>query len=274
MTGAITRAIALVAYGNAFLRQNLGPDELTLHHPVFQFENKVDFRGVKRGWFGRRKEVILAGDPAEWLRQLQANGAQRLILDYASDHTQAPDHQLAGMVGGGGHWFIHSYDGRGSSVWVGREHVTRKDDPERRIWEVNYWLLKQLPQVDLRSSELTHRSQQLREALGAICDFSKEHAPEWWKRNFKPAADVLDGAPFDFAKEHVSKAVPLAFYPEDLQRLFIAASRAWVFGGMGSWNDIGFSEEEVTRRYDQVSAELFSAVNGALVAATNEPWQG
>jgi hypothetical protein len=261
-----------VAYGNAFLRKGFDISGFTLEHPVFQFENKVDFRGVEHRWFGSKKEVVLADHPIQWLRQLKENGVLRLILDYSSDNTQAADQKLAGMVGGGGHWFIHSFDGQGSSVWVGREHVTRENDPERRIWEVNYWLLKQLPKVDLRPSHLDEKTQQLRAALGSICDFSKDHAPGWWERNFKPAMDVLGDGMFDFNEEYIARALPLAYYPERLQRVFTAASRAWVFGGMGSWNDIAFQEETVEQRYDEVSGQLFNAVNCSIVSVVNEPW--
>lgn len=48
-----------------------------------------------------------------------------------------------------------------------------------------------------------------------------------------------------------------------------AAQSAWVFGGMGSWNDMGFDGQE-QREYESVSEELFNAVNRALCVAVNE----
>ncbi|GAB3914442.1 hypothetical protein GCM10011575_44990 [Microlunatus endophyticus] len=48
-----------------------------------------------------------------------------------------------------------------------------------------------------------------------------------------------------------------------------AGSRAWVFGGMGSWNDLGFPDEGVEQDYEQLSSTLFAAVLTAITTATN-----
>ena len=60
--------------------------------------------------------------------------------------------------------------------------------------------------------------------------------------------------------------------PPDSARLFLAASAADVFGGMGSWNDsppwyahdLGREEE-----YNQLSHELFVQSRNAVVYAVN-----
>jgi hypothetical protein len=38
--------------------------------------------------------------------------------------------------------------------------------------------------------------------------------------------------------------------------LVAAASKAWVFGWMGSWNDMGFEDKAEQQEYDEVSREL------------------
>jgi hypothetical protein len=47
------------------------------------------------------------------------------------------------------------------------------------------------------------------------------------------------------------------------------ASQAWVFGGMGSWNDLGFPDAADNDRYRAVTAGLYDAVLGAIAAAAN-----
>ena len=54
----------------------------------------------------------------------------------------------------------------------------------------------------------------------------------------------------------------------EARQLLATASHAWVFGGMGSWNDVALTDDE---RYKPVTAELFEAVLEAVVAATNAP---
>jgi hypothetical protein len=45
-----------------------------------------------------------------------------------------------------------------------------------------------------------------------------------------------------------------------------AAQAAWVFGGMGSWNDMGF-DGDVQMEYGRLSDSLFNLLNEAIEAA-------
>ena len=54
------------------------------------------------------------------------------------------------------------------------------------------------------------------------------------------------------------------------QQLAAMAARAWVFGGMGSWNDLGFELRAVEAEYDEVSRNLYAAVLLALLASAND----
>ena len=48
-----------------------------------------------------------------------------------------------------------------------------------------------------------------------------------------------------------------------------AAMSAWVFGGMGSWNDMGFEDAVTQSKYESVSESLFNVINEAIEASTN-----
>ncbi len=50
--------------------------------------------------------------------------------------------------------------------------------------------------------------------------------------------------------------------------MLAACQKAWVFGGMGSWNDMGFDGED-QKDYVRLSEALFQALNAAIVAAAN-----
>lgn len=66
---------------------------------------------------------------------------------------------------------------------------------------------------------------------------------------------------------------PAAWPDPDSRRLAGMARAAWVFGGMGSWNDLGFADGDAQREYEQLSRQLFDAVMRAFVAAVNVEWQ-
>ena len=44
----------------------------------------------------------------------------------------------------------------------------------------------------------------------------------------------------------------------------------FVFRGMGSWNDYGFSDRELQTRYERVTSRLYAAVMDGIIAAVNE----
>jgi hypothetical protein len=54
--------------------------------------------------------------------------------------------------------------------------------------------------------------------------------------------------------------------------LLDACQSAWVFGGMGSWNDMGFEGAEKTE-YDRVSDHLFTTLNETIQSAANASFQ-
>jgi hypothetical protein len=50
--------------------------------------------------------------------------------------------------------------------------------------------------------------------------------------------------------------------------LISPAQAAWVFGGMGSWNDQGF-DGQTQDRYERLSENLYKLLNRVIVTAAN-----
>ena len=51
-------------------------------------------------------------------------------------------------------------------------------------------------------------------------------------------------------------------------QLLGAAQAAWIFGAMGSWNDLGFEGDDQVL-YERLSEDLYQLLNAAIVAAAN-----
>lgn len=77
-----------------------------------------------------------------------------------------------------------------------------------------------------------------------------------WVATFAKARDALTTAP----------TLPLPSYSEQASRLHAAASTAWVFGAMGSWNDY----VPLAGEPGQVTDRLYRAVLAGFTAAVNE----
>jgi hypothetical protein len=106
MTGAMAQQIALISYGNEYLSNgtiypNFGSDNST-----FQYCNSVRFIEFKKPLFGSKPKMkVLTNSSTEWFKLLKQSGCKnlRLYFKHSEGNPQAPDHQLAGFVGGGGH---------------------------------------------------------------------------------------------------------------------------------------------------------------------------
>jgi hypothetical protein len=243
VNGELEHAIAVAARGSAWLRDGGAPPALE----DFAFVREVRFVDPD----GRERP------PAEWFEARRRDGAERiwLILERRPPASDlAAPHQLAGFVGAG-NWVLLA----GTGVWRGQWRVGWPDAPDRRIWAVGYRGIEIEPLAPARP-DLAETERSLRSILTDARDFCLVNDEDMWAGVFANAL-AADGS---------SRPLPGAFGP-DAQRLMEMASRAWVFGGMGSFNDLGFDTDEANRAYDLVSSHLYGNVLAACVAATNAP---
>jgi hypothetical protein len=105
----------------------------------------------------------------------------------------------------------------------------------------------------------------LRQALVEVEQFARQNGEESWADVFKRELDEFDAS----GKVQPGEMLPEDGYSSEAHRLISTASGAWVFGGMGSWNDIYFDNEQVRADYSRLSAQLYDAVVTATIAATN-----
>ena len=88
-----------------------------------------------------------------------------------------------------------------------------------------------------------------------------------WGKIFREAKTMLE-API--SKENYLSYLQGYISNEDCIKLLSAGAKSSVFGGMGSWNDIGgFDKEEHSKLYDELSVELYSELNNSFLTAVN-----
>jgi hypothetical protein len=271
MTGTLSQLIALVSYGNAYLSDEETAEGLNDSNSTFSFCNKVDFRTFSKSFFSSKTiEDVVADNPGEWFAYMKQSGCRRLALYYQSsqDQTLAKDHQLAGFVGGGGTWYIEAVYGKHSNYWTSRWEVTRQNAEDNKIWTVNYGMVsgKQATQNLQIDREIT--KEKLGETLDAIAAFAREKDLGNWAAIFDRARKALD-SPSPSENYYHKDLFPSGHYGLLSQQLLFAAGSAWVFGGMGSWNDLGFDNDEDNERYNSLSGQLYSIINMSIVAAVN-----
>ena len=271
MQGTIAQIIALTTHGTAFLKgaPRFDLSDFYPSHSTFRFCEYVRFADLKpkgEGW----EQSAYASDPTEWLTRLQHDGVQRLRMIYASSAgeetggSSVSDRMQVGFVGGGGRWVIEAMKPAGSDYWEGRWDTGDQERADQKIWRVTYGrIARDQPAAagpDLDPTALRNR---LAENLKAIGEFARKHELDNFARAFDGGLAALNSN----GRYHGDLA-PDNSLPLPAVQLLGAVQAAWVFGGMGSWNDMGFDGEDQVV-YDRLSEELFQLLNAATVAAAN-----
>jgi hypothetical protein len=265
MTGVLAQLVSLTSYGNYCLASGQFPLYYYPQHSTFQFCNTVDFLQLKDG-----KETVLCPNPNSWFGYLKVSNCRKVRLYYqpVGAREGAMEHQLAGMIGGGGVWLVETiYDGY-SNYWSSRWQVTHKDDENKKIWAVDYALIHVNQPTTNLQYDLTETAANLIAALKAIADFARQRTLSNWADIFERALARLTGVEPAGDYYHQDLVVRENYSLQARQLIFGAAS-AWVFGGMGSWNDLGFNTPEEEKQYADLSSRLYETVNRSIVAATN-----
>lgn len=275
MTGDIIRAITLATYGTAFFKHNYDISALTLEHPSFIFENKVEFLFYKKHFFSKPTWHQYADNPINWLKKLKDDGCTEIRLIFQADNSttlsgsKVPDYKLASFVGGGGNRFIQTVFQTHSDLWQSREEVTDRDAPNNRIWTVSYGRVavkQQTPEAIIYDiEEIKNR---LRNKLVDISSFAKYENLSSWAEWFDKAITLID-APYPFENSNDKLMVPADKIHLETLQLLAGSGKAWCFGGMGSWNDIGFSDKQKQKTYERLTSQLYEIVNSSYIAIAN-----
>ena len=265
MTGVVAQIAALTSHGNAFLTTGK-LESFFLTNSSFQFCERVDFRiKSKKRLFSGGGVSVIAQDPDQWFLYLRNLGFELLRFRYRhSDQSDVPDYQLAGMIGGGGVWLVEAATPDHSVLWSSNWEVADIEREDKKIWRVSYSTDGQRTTRTPLDSSVSESKNDLRQALEEISQFGSDTK---WRDTFAQALETLDSDAPECGYHQDLLAGDL-----DLERrqLFYAAAKAWVFGGMGWWNDQWFEEPVEQQRFESVTSRLYDAVNRGYEAALND----
>ena len=271
MTGVLTQIIALTTYGNHFLNKGKVPIDFNSDNSTFQFCTRVDFREFKKQFFfSKPKENVVAEKPTKWFEYLMADGCNklRLYFEYSKDQSFAKDHKLAGFIGGGGNWLIEAIYDNYSNYWASRWEVTNQNAADNKVWTVNYGVTVVKQHTSNLQIGKEKIKNELRETLIEIADFAFKQNLNSWGEQFNKAIKTLDSSLPEENYYH-KDLMPLENYALAAKQILFSAGLSWVFGGMGSWNDLGFDSIEDRETYDRLSEQLYSNINEAIIASVN-----
>jgi hypothetical protein len=271
VNGEIVQKVALVCHGNAFLGGHNIPD-FFLSNSTCQFCESITFVEFKKVFFVDVREKEVASNPNAWFARLRERGIYGLRLSQTPrKDPNISDRMSAGFVGGGGVWAIEGVMRNGSSgFWQSRWEVWDQKARDRRIWRVMYGQVSESKTQTMPPRSLADLRADLKQALQEIYDFSSLQKCDWFTKCFANALQSLTpSAPQHSYHKDLSVDGILS---SDAIGILDCCQAAWVFGGMGSWNDIGF-DGNIGREYDRVSGNLFQLLTEAIPAAANNSFR-
>ncbi len=257
MNGILAQTVALVTHARA--RQvdaRLGGDEAYWRqHSTFRFVRALRFT-TRRGRFFRVAEEEIARTPVGWMNTLPIDVDIGLVSLDGLAWTLAGESRKGIAVSGSGH----------SALWIPAWTVVAQY-PEEKIWSVKYVAARgRHPSVEPTTIE--EARERLAGGLREATEFASATAGlAVWCETFDGATRRL-GARDPVAPYHPDM-LPADGYSLSARQLLAASAAAFVFGSMGSWNDMGFADGDIQARYLRVTRDLYAAVLGGLMAAVN-----
>ncbi len=253
MISQLHKLVALVTYGNALLSHF--HDEDKIHHLIahqcynveFIEKSDIDIAGSTR---------ILATSAESWFKLLKEDGANRILIHYnLARDGGLPDHIAAAFVGGGSNWVIEvRFDQYSHYYQVTDDHG--KDQFIRSREEHGH---------STDSLDIQKVRTRLEKVLSSLIELaSTTPETEHWTANFRAALSFLQMEDFSDDRDFI----PEKIYSVQARLLLQAAYSSWVFGGMGSWNDVVFQGDDHLL-YEKLTSELYDAVCSSLVAVVN-----
>ncbi len=137
----------------------------------------------------------------------------------------------------------------------------------RRVWDVVYKVTRLNERAATAQINLAKAKKRLESALWNALAFAERAKLQDWKNIFKDVLAYSEGHRTEIP--YHPDLLPARGYGAAVKHVIAFASKAWVFGGMGSWNDMSFSEGSLKGQYDETTQALYEAVVHALVDATN-----
>lgn len=264
MQGTIFQILVLVTHGNMVLSGQTVADFYPQHN-AFKFDEFVKFVDLERagsGW----DEKPFAEDPNDWLSKLKSKQCSGLRVERIStDKKDISDRMSVAFVGGGGRWIIEAVCPGGSDYWEAKWEVGDRNRPDQKIWRVTYGRIARnqratttsTPSIDALSAEM---GRTLQDAIA----FSTKHKLDWFGKAFESGYSALKAE----SEPELNGVALRGQLPLPASRLLAASQAAWVFGGMGSWNDLGFDGDD-QRKYEAISDNLFRLIYSSLIVTTN-----
>ena len=275
MDGELAFAIVLAAYGNAHIAsvQESTPPELLGTNSTLRHVSSVAFLAsdaalesaadaIRRTEQGRFEDLHSPRGTSAWFRGLRRAGASRIHVGRLPTQLDLPEVDAVSSSGGIS-WTIRIEYPSSFRLWVPRW----KHEGGEKPWKVSI-TGSTIPYVHPQTKVgLIETAESLYAALERALDFSTRARLDWFPDDFSEALALLRSQTPEIP--YHPDLFPSGGYSLLARQVAASATKAYVFGGMGSFNDLGFESLGLNTEYKLLLPTLYTAVTDALLGAAN-----
>jgi len=257
MNTNILRIATMTAFGKAFLQgEKVSYDK---NHPAAYNYHAIkfvqDLPNDQAGWV-----QYLAENPNDWFQFLKKHGYTHLYLHFTQSNSELKDYISSAFKGGGSEWVIIAQKGELFDIWL---EATQAKSGEAKIYF--YIKEKDVEFSGIKITSLEETKLFLKEMLEDMVDFTIINNLTNWQYVFQNSINCLS-----IESEEdllVEGFLPRGCYSLLAKQILAACDQAWIFGGMGSWNDV--VEVDDYEKYKQLTETLYDTLCQAIVSAIN-----
>jgi hypothetical protein len=276
MDGELALAIALTNHGNAFLSDPMSAAiELSDRNSAFRYLESIAFaeRKSKRSFVALERQVAKeaigqfgsttgTGPTAAWFLMLRRRKATHLELNKVSLKSDLPE-RFRAAFSGGQQWAVQSSYHKALEVWLPKWTHTGGAKPWRVRVEGEFLRAPLAPWWPA----LEHARVALEKSVRKAAEFCERVDEDWFAQRFRESLVLLESEKPD--PPYYPDIVTDRFPQRVGRRVLAAGARAWLFGGMGSFNDLGFEDQATRQEYEDLADELWGSVMNAIFSSVN-----
>ncbi|MHA1680426.1 MAG: hypothetical protein ACTSUE_05420 [Promethearchaeota archaeon] len=251
----IEKTVSLVTFTNAILK---GQDiKFTSEHSTIRFAKHIPPPENAPADAVYDDTEIIALNPDKWVTLLKGKGVSRLRLHFYMPESELPPRIAAAFVGGAGTWVIEAVHGTSSDIYEFKSHASASTS-HKHLGVHLLMILENVPPIEQTSQSPTEVLTKIRDVLEKLEKLAYEDERTYhWGKIFKNARTI----PTDNIPNWYEDIVPPGIIPDENRHLIITAISSWVFGGMGSWNDVCVGGELNDALYDAIMESFVTGVN-------------
>ena len=248
----------LTAYGNRFLLK--GDIILEKNHPAAKNYRNIKFV-EKIPKLLQYKRDIISENPNDWFKYLKKKNISRLFLNYHERSEKKVKSTLDSILDKTENsWNIIAQRNGTYDIWNLKRQLENADD-----MHYYYPIASNIELKEIKYPKLDTTKLYLKEILTDLVNFTKRNELNNWTNVFNHSLDLLvNNNPLDLLSEDF---LPKSSYKIEALQILAACDNSWVFGGMGSWNDV--VNVDNYDLYLRLTANLYNTLCKAFMYAIN-----